>query len=143
MADAPPSLCPTLNPSSEAKPGGLEFMKYYTTESEHAIPNQSNPDALGGYTQVDISSQHSQFYDGMEFDSVLWPTIQTAGKSEIKDGNDFPPYFKILLKQMESPAFREQTKTNSILADNLSMLVDNFARMGERMSSVQKNNADL
>jgi hypothetical protein len=52
MVDAPPSFCPTLNPSGKAKLEGLEFVKYQTTESEHAISNPINPDALDDYTQV-------------------------------------------------------------------------------------------
>jgi septal ring factor EnvC (AmiA/AmiB activator) len=56
-----------------------------------------------------------------------------------------PPYVKSTIKQMESisSASQEQTKTNSILAGTLNMLVENFARMEERISSVQKGNTNL
>jgi hypothetical protein len=75
-------------------------MKYQTTELEYAISNPSNPDALGGYTQGEMSGQHSQFNDRVEVDSVLSPTPQIAAISETKDGDDSPPYFKSMMKQI-------------------------------------------
>jgi septal ring factor EnvC (AmiA/AmiB activator) len=50
-----------------------------------------------------------------------------------------------MMKQMESIslAFQEQTKTNSILAGTLNMLVKIFARIEERISSVQTENTNL
>jgi septal ring factor EnvC (AmiA/AmiB activator) len=56
-----------------------------------------------------------------------------------------PPYIKSMIKQTESIslAFQEQTKTNSILAGTLNILVEKFARMEERISSVQKENTNL
>jgi septal ring factor EnvC (AmiA/AmiB activator) len=50
-----------------------------------------------------------------------------------------------MMKQMESisSAFQEQAKTNSILAGTLNMLVEQFARMKERITSVQKENTNL
>jgi uncharacterized protein (UPF0335 family) len=56
-----------------------------------------------------------------------------------------PPYVKSMMKQMEpiSLAFQEQTKTNSILAGTINMIVEIFARIEERISSVQKENTDV
>jgi hypothetical protein len=125
-------------PPSEAKLEGLEFMKYQTAESDHATSNPSNPDALRDSARVEMSSQNSQFNNGMEVDSVLSPTSQSAAIPESKDQEDMPPYVKSIMKQMESisSASQEQTKTNSILAGTLNMLVEIFARMEEGISSV-------
>jgi hypothetical protein len=42
-----------------------------------------------------------------------------------------------------SYATQQRSKTNLKLANNLGMLVDNFARMGGRMNNVQKDHVSL
>jgi hypothetical protein len=59
--------------------------------------------------------------------------LQTSAMPEDRGSDEIPPYIKTMMKlESMSYAMQQVTETNSKLADNLGMLVEEFARMEER-----------
>jgi hypothetical protein len=139
---------PISEPGSIPDTSGVASLdqQYFQSEALHErflancekLPGRVNRfEVLGDQTQAEMCEEYSQL-DGMEMDPGPLRTSQISEMPEGKGSEQFPPYIKAMVKKPVSMSYaiQQQTKTNSKLADNLAMLVENFARMEERMNAV-------